>query len=66
MPTLNVGDAFTNKANIYFDYNFPILTNKAASTFTATLETPDFEFSKYFNVYPNPMKDILNISTKSY
>lgn len=64
LPTLKVGDSFTNEANIYFDYNFPILTNKATSTFK-TLGTPDFEFSKYFSVYPNPVKDVLNIASKN-
>jgi hypothetical protein len=63
LPTLVVGDSFANEANIYFDYNFPILTNKAISTFK-TLGTQDFEFADYFNVYPNPANDILNIGTK--
>ncbi|CAC9976032.1 T9SS type A sorting domain-containing protein [Flavobacterium panici] len=64
LPTLKVGDSFTNEANIYFDYNFPILTNKAISTFK-TLGTQDFEFSNYFNIYPNPVKDVLNISVNN-
>ncbi|MHC0441802.1 DUF7619 domain-containing protein [Flavobacterium sp. 3-210] len=63
LPTLKVGDTFENEANIYFDYNFPILTNKATSTFKA-LGTQDFEFSEYFNIYPTPTKDVLNINTK--
>lgn len=62
-PTLKVGDSFTNDANIYFDYNFPILTNKATSTFKS-LATQDFDFSNYFTLFPNPAKDILNITTK--
>ena len=61
-PTLKVGDSFTNEANIYFDYNFPILTNKATSKFQATLGTPDFEFSNYFTLYPNPVSEVLNIN----
>ena len=61
-PTLQVGDSFTNEANIYFDYNFPILTNKATSKFQTTLGTPDFEFSNYFTLYPNPANDVLNIN----
>ncbi|MDW8850843.1 T9SS type A sorting domain-containing protein [Flavobacterium sp. MMLR14_040] len=63
-PTLVVGDSFTNDANIYFDYNFPILTNKAISTFktVSNLGTQDFEFSNYFTLYPNPAKDVLNIT----
>jgi hypothetical protein len=64
LPTLVVGDSFANEANIYFDYNFPILTNKATSTFK-TLGTSDFEFSNYFSVYPNPVNDILNIGLKN-
>jgi hypothetical protein len=62
LPTLAVGDSFTNEANIYFDYNFPILTNKATSTFKTTLGNKDFEFSNYFSIYPNPVNDVLNIS----
>ncbi len=61
--TLVVNDSFTNEANIYFDYNFPILTNKATSTFK-TLRTPDFDFTRYFTVYPNPAKADLNIAVK--
>ncbi|WP_238567377.1 T9SS C-terminal target domain-containing protein [Flavobacterium sp. 83] len=64
LPTLVVGDSFANEANIYFDYNFPILTNKATSTFK-TLGTQDFEFADYFSVYPNPVNDILNIEQKT-
>lgn len=64
LPTLVTGDTFENEANIYFDYNFPILTNKATSTFK-TLGRSDFEFSNYFSVYPNPVNDILNIGIKN-
>ncbi|TDP03042.1 T9SS type A sorting domain-containing protein [Flavobacterium sp. 245] len=64
LPTLKKGDTFENEANIYFDYNFPILTNKATSTFKA-LGRQDFEFSEYFNIYPNPVQDILNIDSKN-
>jgi Leucine-rich repeat (LRR) protein len=61
-PTLKVGDSFDNEANIYFDYNFPVLTNKATSKFATTLGTQDFEFSNYFKVYPIPANEVLNIS----
>ncbi len=62
-PTLVVNDSFTNEANIYFDYNFPILTNKATSTFK-TLSTQDFDFTSYFTLYPNPATADLNITAK--
>ncbi|MFC0777246.1 T9SS type A sorting domain-containing protein [Flavobacterium sp. HJSW_4] len=63
LPTLVVGDSFENEANIYFDYNFPILTNKETSTFK-TLATQDFEFSSYFYAYPNPTQNVLNVLSK--
>jgi len=61
--TLVAGDIFSKNASIYFDYNFPIVTN-TATTIIAALSRQDFEFSNYFNVYPNPVNDVLNISTK--
>ena len=63
-PNLVLGDTFSNSANIYFDYNFPILTNTATTTVTA-LGTQDFDFEKYFTVYPNPAKDVLHLETKA-
>lgn len=62
-PTLVNGDTFSNTASIYFDYNFPIVTNTATTTIAA-LNNQDFEFSNYFNLYPNPVHDVLNITTK--
>ena len=62
-PTLVVGNTFTNNANIYFDYNFPITTNTYTTT-VAALSTQDFDFGSYFTLYPNPAKDVLNIQTK--
>ncbi len=61
--TLVLGDTFTNNANIYFDYNFPITTNTYTTT-VATLSTQDFDFGTYFTLYPNPAKDVLNIQAK--
>lgn len=63
-PTLVLGNTFSNTASIYFDYNFPIITNTASTTIQA-LATQDFEFSNYFTLYPNPAKNVLNINTKS-
>lgn len=62
--TLAVGDSFENTANIFFDYNFPVETNTAKTTYKTTLGKSDFEFSNYFSIYPNPANEVLNISTK--
>lgn len=63
LPSLVLGDTFTNNANIYFDYNFPITTNTYSTTIEA-LSTQDFDFGTYFTLYPNPAKEVLNIQTK--
>jgi len=63
LPTLNVGDSFENEANIYFDYNFPVLTNKETSTFK-TLGRQDFELSSSFTIHPNPVRNYLQIDSK--
>ena len=60
LPSLVLGDTFTNKANIYFDYNFPIITNLASTTIQ-NLAVSNFDFNDYFSLYPNPTNEILNI-----
>lgn len=60
--TLALGNTFSNTANIYFDYNFPIITNTASTTIQR-LGNQDFEFSTNFTLYPNPVKDILHIKS---
>jgi len=62
-PNLVVGNSFSNSASIYFDYNFPIVTNTATTTIAA-LALSDFEFEDYFTLYPNPAGDVLNIQPK--
>ncbi|WP_225875118.1 T9SS type A sorting domain-containing protein [Flavobacterium bernardetii] len=64
VPTLVLGNTFSNSANIYFDYNFPIVTNTATTTIAA-LSNPSFEFASYFSLYPNPTTNELNINLKS-
>ncbi|KAB1158072.1 T9SS type A sorting domain-containing protein [Flavobacterium luteum] len=63
-PSLVLGDSFSNTASIYFDYNFPIITNTATTSVLQSLGVQDFEFSSYFKVYPNPAKQVLNIDFK--
>ncbi|PZO27332.1 MAG: T9SS C-terminal target domain-containing protein [Flavobacteriaceae bacterium] len=63
-PTLVLGNTFTNSASIYFDYNFPIVTDPAVTT-VALLNTNDFDFGTYFTLYPNPAKDVLNFEVQN-
>jgi Leucine-rich repeat (LRR) protein len=62
-PTLVLGNTFTNTAGIYFDYNFPIVTNTTSTT-VATLGNQDFDFGSVFSLSPVPAKNSLTISTK--
>ncbi|UOX33308.1 T9SS type A sorting domain-containing protein [Flavobacterium sediminilitoris] len=60
---LVVGDTFSNDANIYFDYNFPVTTNTYTTAIQA-LSVQDFDFGSKFTLYPNPVQDVLNFNSK--
>ncbi|NDI97678.1 T9SS type A sorting domain-containing protein [Flavobacterium sp. LaA7.5] len=53
LSTLLPEDTVTQQANIFFDYNFPIETNEANTTF-ATLSNTVFTKDSTVKLYPNP------------
>ncbi|MBA4155272.1 T9SS type A sorting domain-containing protein, partial [Flavobacterium sp.] len=61
---LAVGDTFSNFASIYFDYNFPIITEPATTAIEA-LSNPDFEFSSFVKLYPNPASSVVTIESQT-
>lgn len=61
---LTVGDTFSNFASIYFDYNFPIITEPATTTIEA-LSNPDFEFSSFVKLYPNPTNSKITVESQT-
>ena len=63
LPKLVLGDSLKNLADIYFDYNFPIRTNEAQTTINNPIPSID-DVIESIHIYPNPVKDILNISTE--
>ena len=63
-PSLVLGNTFSNTASIYFDYNFPIVTDPVVTT-VALLANSDFVFENYFKIYPNPTYNTLNIEAKT-
>lgn len=63
--TLNPGDQLMNKANIYFDYNFPIETNDAVTNIAGVLKVEENLNATSAEVYPNPTKGEVNINTES-
>jgi hypothetical protein len=61
-PDLAVNTTVTNKANIYFDFNFPVETNTASTTFQnlGIGETPT---DNSLRVFPNPATETVNIQS---
>lgn len=59
-PTVALNDVLKNKADIYFDYNFPIQTNETQTLVTNALANQSFDLT-HLKAYPNPVHDILNI-----
>jgi len=62
LNNLTTGDSVSNNANIFFDYNFPIETNTATTTFN-TLSVAEFTQENSVSVYPNPTKGQLFINS---
>jgi uncharacterized repeat protein (TIGR01451 family) len=62
--TVGIGSVIENTADIYFDFNFPIVTNTVTTTFT-TLSSKNFDFEDGIVLYPNPAGDVLNIEIQS-
>ena len=53
-------DLVINSADIFFDYNFPIITNDEQTVF-ANLSKNDFVKDVSIQVYPNPTNDVINV-----
>jgi Leucine-rich repeat (LRR) protein len=64
LHTLASGAQVENKANIYFDYNAPIETNAARTTFQM-LSNPDFNTDQSVVMFPNPAKNHISIHCDS-
>ncbi|MBD8082541.1 DUF7619 domain-containing protein [Chryseobacterium caseinilyticum] len=63
--TLTAGQSFNNTANIYFDYNYPIITNTYTTTVESMLGTSEsIKNDLELVIYPNPVKDILYFKSK--
>lgn len=53
-----------NSADIFFDYNFPIVTNDEQTVF-ADLSKDDFNKDVSMQVYPNPAENVVHIKTEN-
>ena len=61
LSTLTIGDTFSNDAEIYFDFNFPIITNDFITTVDNNLSVNELVSNFNVKLYPNPVTDVLQI-----
>jgi len=54
LANLQLGDVITNKAEIFFDFNFPVVTNTATTTFETNTSTDDGSKIVELSISPNP------------
>ncbi|OBX22843.1 MULTISPECIES: T9SS type A sorting domain-containing protein [Bizionia] len=61
-----IGDIVECSADIYFDYNLPIITNTATTQIDATLSLEDANnIENSIDIYPNPVNNQFTISIKN-
>lgn len=60
LNTLSANDEVTQKADIFFDYNSPVETNNANTTFQV-LSRNGFQIDNSVKLYPNPSGGIVTI-----
>jgi hypothetical protein len=65
LESLQKGDSVMSKADIYFDYNFPIITNEAITSFEELLVTVDQKLKETLSIHPNPVQDKLILDSKN-
>ncbi len=61
---LSEGDFVKIKANIHFDYNYPVNTGDATTFIENLMATADANLNASVSIYPNPVKDKLTISSE--
>lgn len=64
LETLNTGDEVAQQAEIYFDYNFPIITNIAQTSYQA-LSINEFDLNDSVEIFPNPTTDFFRIISEN-
>ncbi|NMH28113.1 DUF7619 domain-containing protein [Flavobacterium silvaticum] len=64
LDTLVEEDVVMSRADIYFDYNFPIRTNDAETVFR-TLSSGDFVKDESISIYPNPAKNKVTVKSEN-
>jgi uncharacterized repeat protein (TIGR01451 family) len=62
--TPTIGQVIENRANIYFDFNEPVITNTAINTFVAPNGVEELS-NGTFSIYPNPAENVLYVQSEN-
>lgn len=63
LNSLLVGDIIQNQAEIYFDFNAPIITNTVETVIVEPLGINDYSYDYFVKVFPNPTNKEIFIYT---
>jgi uncharacterized repeat protein (TIGR01451 family) len=62
--TLTVGETIPNQAQIFFDYNAPVVTNQATTTVMTPTAVLADQFTNAWTAYPNPARESLSVAAE--
>jgi len=65
LPSITLGESVENTAEIFFDFNFPIVTNTTSTIVELPSTSRDLNDEIKVEVYPNPVLDILRVQSSS-
>jgi uncharacterized repeat protein (TIGR01451 family) len=65
LSSLNIGDQMIDYANIYFDFNAPVLTEDAVITVVGPTALGSMLNNELMSIYPNPANDIVHVNVQS-
>ncbi len=60
---LQLGDEITNTASIFFDFNFPIVTNTTSTTIGEITHIKEVKEFLPMELFPNPSRDFIQVNT---
>lgn len=65
LSNLVAGDVLENQADIYFDFNAPVITNLEETEFVTTLSIAEVTSNSKVNIYPNPATNFISIYSEN-
>ncbi len=65
LSSLTIGEQMIDYANIYFDFNAPVLTEDAVVTVVGPTASSSILSNEQVIIYPNPAEDVVNVNLQS-